>query len=91
VRAGGIARRAWSREGAIGTAVASALVPAAAAYSAGVRVRNFLYDRGWRRGARVGVPVVSVGNLTVGGTGKTPVVVWLAEELEERGYSIGVL
>jgi tetraacyldisaccharide 4'-kinase len=86
-----IAHRAWNRQGALGGAMWTALVPAALAYGAGVRVRNFLYDRGWRRAARVPVPVLSVGNLTVGGTGKTPVVVWLAEELERRGHSVGVL
>lgn len=91
MRVGRIAHRAWNRPGALGGAISTALVPAAIAYGAGVRVRNFLYDRGWRRVARVAVPVLSVGNLTVGGTGKTPVVVWLAEELERRGYSVGVL
>jgi len=91
VTAGRFAHRAWDREGALGGAMWAALVPAAIAYGAGVRVRNFLYDRGWRRAARVAAPVVSVGNLTVGGTGETPVVVWLAEELERRGHSVGVL
>ncbi len=86
-----IAHRAWNRQDTFGGVLSAALVPAAIAYGAGVRVRNFLYDRGWRRAARVGVPVLSVGNLTVGGTGKTPVVVWLAEELERRGYAVGVV
>ncbi|HJP01606.1 MAG TPA: tetraacyldisaccharide 4'-kinase [Planctomycetota bacterium] len=55
------------------------------------RARNSAYDRGWLRVARLGVPVVSVGNLTVGGTGKTPAVIWLAREFLRRGRRPGIL
>ncbi len=41
--------------------------------------------------AHPGVPVIIVGNLTVGGTGKTPMVIWLAEYLQQRGYSPGIV
>jgi tetraacyldisaccharide 4'-kinase len=47
-------------------------------YALAMRLRNLAYDRGWRRVTQVDVPVVSVGNLTLGGTGKTPLVEWLA-------------
>jgi len=55
------------------------------------RLRGGLYDRGWLPSARLDVPVVSVGNITVGGTGKTPLVIWLVGELEQRGLRPGVL
>lgn len=54
-------------------------------------LRNALYDRGILPSRRLDLPVISVGNLTVGGTGKTPMVVWLARALIERGRRPGVL
>ena len=47
-------------------------------YRLGVRVRNRLFDIGWKKSVKVAVPVVSVGNLTLGGTGKTPCVEYIA-------------
>ncbi|MCA8971439.1 MAG: tetraacyldisaccharide 4'-kinase [Planctomycetes bacterium] len=56
-----------------------------------VAARNMTFDRGWRRALRLPVPVVSVGNLTVGGTGKTPFVVLLIESFQKAGLRVGVL
>ena len=62
-----------------------ALAGLAAPYGLAVACRNAAYDRGLLRAARGDVPVVSVGNLTLGGTGKTPLVAWLARTLADRG------
>jgi tetraacyldisaccharide 4'-kinase len=53
-------------------------------YGLGVRVRNTLFDIGWKKSHRATVPVVSVGNLTLGGTGKTPCVEYLAALCRDR-------
>lgn len=68
-----------------------ALAPLSLGFSAVVRGRNLLYNHGLFSAARPPLNVVSVGNLTVGGTGKTPLVLWLAQALRERGYRVGIL
>ncbi len=60
-------------------------------YSAAMRVRNWRYDTGRAEVHAAGVPVISVGNITLGGTGKTPVVEWLARWLTERGVRVGIV
>lgn len=54
-------------------------------YALAMRGRNLSYDRRWLRQHRVPVPVISVGNITTGGTGKTPVAAWLANWLLAQG------
>ena len=61
------------------------------AYTAGVCYRNTRYDRGAATVHRMAVPVVSVGNLTLGGTGKTPMVAWLVRWFAARGVRAAVL
>jgi len=60
-------------------------------YSWIVQMRNRAYDRGRFRTYWVGVPVISVGNLTLGGTGKTPFVIWLASWYRRQGIRVVIL
>lgn len=66
-------------------------MPLAHLFRAGVAARNALYDRGLLRARRLRGPVVSVGNLSVGGSGKTPFVILLGELLRVRGIAFDVL
>jgi tetraacyldisaccharide 4'-kinase len=79
------------RHGAGASAVRGVLRLAESFYAAAVRWRNRGYDRGTAVAHRVGVPVVSVGNLTLGGTGKTPLVQWLAEWFHAQGVRAAVV
>ena len=67
------------------------LLPLAPVYRGAVAVRRAAYRRGWMRRARLAVPVISVGNLTFGGTGKTPTVIALARDLVRMGRRPAVL
>ncbi len=60
-------------------------------YVGAVLLRNYLYDKGLLETKKLPCPVVSVGNLTVGGTGKTPMVIMLANFLQKKGYRPAVL
>lgn len=67
------------------------LSPLAALYGAGTRLRNTFYDRGTIQTRRLGWPVISIGNLRAGGTGKTPFTISLGKLLQERGIAFDVL
>jgi tetraacyldisaccharide 4'-kinase len=71
--------------------VALALLPLGLLFRLVVRVRRLLHESGWRQVVRLPVPVVVVGNITVGGTGKTPVVIALARALAARGLRPGIV
>ena len=60
-------------------------------YSAAMTLRNLVYDRGWLGVRRADVPVISLGNITTGGTGKTPMAAWLANWLSAQGRRPGLL
>lgn len=67
------------------------LWPASKLYGVGVSLRTRLYANGLLKQKRLKAAVISVGNLSVGGTGKTPLVIWLAEKLLEQGQRVAIL
>jgi tetraacyldisaccharide 4'-kinase len=67
------------------------LWPLSVPYGVVTQLRAWLYARGIFRQKRLRRPVISVGNLTVGGTGKTPMVIWLAERFLAEGKRVGIL
>lgn len=67
------------------------LWPLSVLYGQLARLRASLYSRGFLKQKRLIRPVISVGNLTLGGTGKTPMVIWLAERLLAEGRRVGIL
>lgn len=67
------------------------LLPIAGAFAAVAAVRRLLFQSGWRRSTHLPIPVIVVGNITAGGTGKTPLVLWLARSLQEHGLRPGLV
>jgi tetraacyldisaccharide 4'-kinase len=67
------------------------LLPLSSLYGAAVGSRRYLYSKHLRRSIRLPVPVIVVGNLSVGGTGKTPLVCWLVSHLAELGFKPGTV
>ena len=67
------------------------LCPLSWVFSALVCVRRLLYRTGIFASVRVSVPVIVVGNITVGGSGKTPLVLWVVNELKARGWQPGII
>lgn len=67
------------------------LLPLAYIFSDVVRLRRFLYRHGILKSYSLPVPAIVVGNITVGGTGKTPLIIWLADFLAKSGYKPGII
>ncbi|NBM54247.1 tetraacyldisaccharide 4'-kinase [Proteus vulgaris] len=67
------------------------LLPFSWLYGAITLLRRFAYQKGWLSSWKASVPVVVVGNLTAGGNGKTPVVIWLVEQLILQGFKPGIV
>lgn len=79
--------RIWSG----GSLVYLLLLPLSWLYGLVSGLIRLSYRYGLRKSWRAPVPVVIVGNLTAGGNGKTPMVIWLVEQLQQRGYRVGVV
>jgi tetraacyldisaccharide 4'-kinase len=80
-------QRVWYSDGRFGWL----LLPLSGLYWVTIGLRRFLYDNGILRSHQAAVPVIVVGNITAGGTGKTPTVLWLVEALQARGFKPGIV
>ncbi|MEO0369324.1 MAG: tetraacyldisaccharide 4'-kinase, partial [Pseudomonadota bacterium] len=80
-------RRAWTRVNGLSIA----LLPLAVLYGVAARLHRLLYEIGFKKVRKPDLPVIVVGNLTVGGSGKTPVVAALAKALVDRGLRPGIV
>lgn len=86
-----IVRDVWDSEAGWASLARRVMAPASALYRSVTHLRNSLYDRGTLSSVKAPIPVVSVGNLAVGGAGKTPVSAWLAGELKARGAKAAIV
>ena len=80
-------RQSWNQRGLM----PRLLLPIAVLYGALVALRRQFYRWQWKAAQRVGVPVVVVGNVVAGGSGKTPVTMALVEHLTKKGWAVGVV
>src|SRR5580704_16657612 len=67
------------------------LLPFAPLYGAGLAIKKMMFRRGWLKQNHLPSPVISVGSVSAGGAGKTPMVLLLAEILRRRGYAVRIL
>jgi tetraacyldisaccharide 4'-kinase len=79
------------RKGLMATLARGVLRIAEVPYTVAVTVRNRRYDRGAAEVHNVDVPIITVGNLTLGGTGKTPMVKWLAQRFQTAGWRVAIV
>lgn len=79
------------RTGLLAMLIRGLLAAAEPIYGAVVARKNRRFDSGAKLATQIPTPVISVGNLTVGGTGKTPLVIWLAKWFRERGAQVALL
>ncbi|MDQ6638305.1 MAG: tetraacyldisaccharide 4'-kinase, partial [Pseudomonadota bacterium] len=86
-RAAATLQRSWEGRGAL----SASLLPAALAFGAIAAARRQLFARGLRESSHLPVPVIVVGNVVVGGAGKTPTTLAIVELLRRRGYSPGIV
>ena len=86
-----LARWIWYSRSVPGRLVRLVLLPLAVLYRAAMLIRNGAYGLGLLKSAPLPRPAIGVGNLAVGGTGKSPLSAWLAAELKRRGLTAGIV
>ncbi|MDT8311187.1 MAG: tetraacyldisaccharide 4'-kinase [Methylophaga sp.] len=67
------------------------LAPLSGLFRLVASLRRLAYQRGFFKSQRLPVPVIIIGNINVGGSGKTPLVLWLAQQLQQRGWRPGII
>lgn len=67
------------------------LIPFSWIYGLITTCNRISYQYGWRKIYRFSIPIVVIGNLTIGGNGKTPMVLWLIKQLQNKGWKVGVV
>lgn len=83
--------RVWYGDDGLAAVARAILLPAERVFGGVVGARDILYDAGWLPARKTALPAVSIGNLTVGGTGKTPIAAWVAGGLAARGAKPAVV
>ena len=78
-------------KGVVASSLRMALSMGSLGYGLAIRIRNELFQRGWKSMQRAAVPVISVGNLTTGGTGKTPLVAMVCHLLQQSNLRPGIV
>jgi tetraacyldisaccharide 4'-kinase len=78
-------------QGPLSTMARAGLALASLPYRTVVSLRNLAFNHGWKKVHRAGVPIVAIGNLTLGGTGKTPMVEYVARWYRQRGVRVVIL
>lgn len=97
VKYGGLWERIFKRilaqeERSVGSSILRMVATVIAwSYDKLTALRNILFDSGVLKVHQLSCPVISVGNLAMGGTGKTPMVIWLARFLSEEGWRVGIV
>jgi tetraacyldisaccharide 4'-kinase len=87
----GFVDRVWYGQGAIPSLARAMLMPVERVFRGIVGARDILYDAGWLPTHDTPIPALSIGNLTVGGAGKTPIAAWIAQGLVTRGMKPAIV
>lgn len=87
----GFVEQVWYGDGALASVSRAVLMPAERVFRGLVGARDILYDAGWLPTHDTTIPAISVGNLTVGGSGKTPIAAWIAQGLASRGLKPAIV
>lgn len=87
----GFVDRVWYGDGSFASIARGVLSPAERIFRGVVGARDILYDAGWLPTHDTSIPAISIGNLTVGGSGKTPIAAWIAQGLAARGLKPAIV